>query len=288
MDNLDVLVADRDPRSRRSAARAIGLDPRFRVRSCCGTSTEIRRALTARSFDVVVVDRLQVLAVPPFPDILARGARPEIVISSPTRHDAMAAFDQGVCDFVVQPASADRLRLAVYKAVDKSRLRRGLLSLPLPERLSVQTRNQVDFVNLTDVQAIYTSGERVWIRVRTGSLPSRGTLTFLASVLPAPPFVRVHRRYLINLDHAVLLGKQGRGRVVTLACGQTVPVAEAHEPHLRSVLAARSRNREGDRSLHGRSELVADGDQGGPAWPCRPLRETRAPVTDVTDNPLDR
>ena len=237
-ESVHVLVAADDQRWREVALRAIRADPRFRARSCTAAADELCGTLAGGGFEIAVLPGVGVLHAPHF-RTLQRGDRcPEIVIVSGERGEAPAAFDLGVCDFVTEPFAPERLRLALRRAASRSRLRRRQAPLPPVDRLVSRSRNSMEFIRLADVQAIQSCGRKLWLHMAAGRRRYAGTIASLASLLPSPPFLVVHRGYMINLDHVASWTNGARGLVVTLTCGRIVPVASRHRSRFRALVQA--------------------------------------------------
>jgi two-component system response regulator LytT len=124
---------------------------------------------------------------------LAGGWR-TVVVSAHTGR-AIDAFELGVVDFVPKPFSRERLALALERAsaVQPNERLRYLAALQ-------GTGTAV--VALDRIVAIHGADDYSEIEVADGRrLLHRKSLRLLAGELP-PPFVRIHRSHIVNLDFA--------------------------------------------------------------------------------------
>ena len=239
-ERVRVLVAADGERWRAAALRAIRADPRFRAESCTGKVDDFFGLLAGGGFEVAVLPGLGALRGRRFTTLQGGDGCPEIVIVSGERAEAPAAFDLGVCDFVAQPFAPERLQLALRRAASRSRLRRRQAALPPVDRLVSRSRNCIELIRLDDVQAIQSCDGKLWLHMSAGPRRFSGTIASLAGVLPSPPFLLVHRGYLLNLDHVASWRKAAGGLTVTLTCGRTVPVALRHQPRFRTLVQAQA------------------------------------------------
>jgi DNA-binding LytR/AlgR family response regulator len=134
-----------------------------------------------------------------------------------------------VADYLLKPFSFDRFRTAIDRARLALRARKDTSLLPVP-----LDRGRHEFVRIGDVVSLSADGDYVVIRTTAGKLYTLGPLTSWLDRLPTPPFLRVHRSHVVNVDHVT--GVDGR----TVRAGdETLPVSATHAGEVRAVLAAR-------------------------------------------------
>lgn len=136
---------------------------------------------------------------------------PAIVFVTAFDEHAIRAFETGALDYLLKPASQDRLRAAV----DRIRLQqrdKASTSGPTPASHatgSSQGRRRVigrlgdDYyvLDLNEVIAFRADGEIVWIITAQKRYLASCTLCELTERLQGSQFRRIHRNALINVDH---------------------------------------------------------------------------------------
>jgi DNA-binding LytR/AlgR family response regulator len=170
------------------------------------------------------------------------GDPPGVVFVSAYENAAVEAFELQVLDYLVKPVSRGRIEEAIRRvAADTSRraatdtdgageaatdaglipvsnLRGGGTRL-LPRSDVLYLEAQGDFVRI-----VSEDGGRYLLRSSLGDLASRWS---------AHAFVRVHRRYVVNLRRAVEVRPQLNGTAaLVMADGSEVPVARRNLPDL--------------------------------------------------------
>ena len=159
---------------------------------------------------------------------LANGWRTVVVSAHAER--AIEAFELGVVDFVPKPFSRERLALALSRAA---------ASAP-DERLRYLAALQgsgTTLVRLDDIVAIHGADDYSEIEVAGGGrFLHRKSLQQLGGELP-PPFVRVHRSHIVNLDRVRGLDRtEGGAWQLRLEDGASLPVGRRALGELRKRL----------------------------------------------------
>jgi two-component system, LytTR family, response regulator len=155
---------------------------------------------------------------------LRKLSKPPIVIFT-TAHDqyAVAAFELEALDYLLKPFSAHRFMMALERArqahardsADALERARNLLSRPhgAPlDRIFVREANAVVPLALNEVLRIEAQDDYVSVVTPRRSYLLSLRIGDLEQRLPNPPFVRVHRSHIVNLDHVdASSGWMGRG-----------------------------------------------------------------------------
>lgn len=134
------------------------------------------------------------------------GLRSHVVFVTAHDQHAVAAFDEGAVDYVLKPASAERLARAVARVrerlasppPDLQRLARQLQPKPAaPAWLQASVGTAIHFIDLADV--VYFCSDAKYTRVVTDTMDAhiRLSLKELAEALDANAFWQVHRGYMV-------------------------------------------------------------------------------------------
>ena len=104
-----------------------------------------------------------------------------------------------------------------------------------PHILSLTTPQGTVRLAVTDALYFEVYNHVVKLRRQDGGDSSwRGTLQELESELPPGRFVRVHRSYLVNLEHISVIGRDR----LKLSSGDVVPMGRSDYANIRMGLAA--------------------------------------------------
>lgn len=245
MRHLRAVIADDEPLARKKL-RAF-LTERSDVQ-CVG---EAKNGLEA----VEVVDRLD-------PDLLFLDIRmpglsglevierisvsPHIVFTTAFDRFAVTAFELQALDYLLKPFSEDRLDQALGRARQaigmqkdgelRNRVRDVTDRSGFVSRLFVRKRGQIVPVRIADVELLEAGDEYVTLYSGTDRYFVSVRLRDLEAQLDPAHFVRVHRSYLVNLDHVKALTPYDGARLqVELANGRSVVASRSHSKALRRL-----------------------------------------------------
>ncbi len=157
-------------------------------------SLSAARTLMTRRFDLLFLD-LNLNGSDGFKLLEEASASPfQTVVVSAHHEQAVRAFDYGVADFVAKPWTAERLRVAVERATDRTSPGRARC-------LVVRKGRELRTIRVDDITFIRGADDYSELHLRDGNVHlHEKTLTSLESMLPAC-FARVHRSYIANFDH---------------------------------------------------------------------------------------
>jgi two-component system LytT family response regulator len=153
---------------------------------------------------------------------------------------ALKAFRFSALDYLLKPLDPQELQEAIQKAEKRSRIDQrqiDLLRLQLhggqhPQKIAVPYQSGIVFVDLKDI--VYCEAEsnytKVFLTTGKNYLLSR-TLRDVQEVLEERNFLRVHRQYLVNLDHIRMYHK-GEAAYLVMHGDINIPVAKNQKERL--------------------------------------------------------
>ncbi len=230
---LRTLVVDDEPLAREGVAMLLAGDSDIEIIGQCADGDAALQAIRRDNPDLVFLDvqmpkrnGFEVL------DGLAPRERPVVVFVTAFDQFAIRAFEVSAIDYLFKPFSDERFHQALSRAKEQIRKNQkmeldqrveALLSYmrkmmdsgaagpiaggPVPliaecaERIVVKSRGDLHFVKVRDVLWIEAQGD--FIRVQTAEQPQlvRETLQSMEKKLDASRFIRIHRSFLVNVEH---------------------------------------------------------------------------------------
>ena len=208
------------------------------------TGVEALRLLHQRPFDVVFLDiqmpGLDGLELAGFLSGLPRS--PALVFVTAYEEYAIRAFELRADEYLMKPVRPERLRETLDRV--QRRLRYEPASAPQEpaarlERLPVEAAGRTVLVDLSDIRFAEARDDVVYVKTAEQVYPTRFSLHELERRLPNPPFLRIHRAFLVNLKNVVEIRPYFNGAYLLKTNdrqGTELTVSRGHVKNLRSLL----------------------------------------------------
>jgi two-component system, LytTR family, response regulator len=230
---IKVIVADDERVARRRMVRLLREEPDITVIAECAGGRAAVEHIKAESPDLVLLD-VQMPDLDGLGVIDAVGVErmPPVVFVTAFDQYAIRAFELHAVDYLLKPYDSERFREALSRARERlgrgradgadleqlrALLRDALVASPKPdgagratnghregvERLAVRINGGLRIVRTSDVDWFETDGNYIRLHVAGANHLIRSTAVNLESQLDPRRFVRIHRRFLVNLDRIV-------------------------------------------------------------------------------------
>ena len=231
---MNVLIAEDEAPAARRLERMVGerLGSRLGRVVVAPTIEAARAELRGSRFDLLLLD-LDLNGADGF-SLLADGDGPRVVVVSARSDRAIDAFNHAVVDFVTKPVAAERLGLALDRALASSG------DAGTGGALAVRSAGRIDLAAFTDIVALSGADDYVEVVLADGRRFLHDTrLSELERRLPAG-FARVHRSHIVNTAHLKAVRVlPGRRRALELAGGVVIPVSRARADGLERIIRSR-------------------------------------------------
>lgn len=246
-DTLACIVADDEPLACARIARLAG-QAGLNVLSSAANGLEASRLIRELAPDIAFLDirmpgmnGLQLVE-----ELSGLPSPPVIVFVTAYAEHALTAFELSALDYVVKPVEADRFFAATERAKAaalgrKSRETldrlRGALQSRRPELLTFRNGTKLVSVPPADVVRFHAVDDYVEAHVTSSSYLLSVTMNALEAALAFPPFLRVHRSHIINVDKVRSARPViGGGMILDMADGAAIPVSRARSDKVRRIL----------------------------------------------------
>lgn len=202
-----VIVAEDDDHARDYVSDLVREHVDLELGAAVSNAVDLRSEIGASAtdgnpFELAILD-IDLRGVPVF-EVLRKippSRRPAIILLSAYREFGPEAFELRAVDYLVKPCPEPKFFAAVERAVNRIRRRRkrreeirgqefGLL-LPASGEMRMIAFDEIIYLQANDKQTI--------VRTENESLAANKALTELAGRLPVEQFMRVHRRFVVNV-----------------------------------------------------------------------------------------
>jgi two-component system LytT family response regulator len=257
---LTVIVADDEKLARRRLVRLVEETGEAEVVAACTGGRDAVEQTIARQPNLLFLD-VQMPDLDGFAVLreLAGKASPATVFVTAFDQYAVRAFDVHAVDYLLKPFDTARFREAFARAkdrlsahsrgADEDRIRALLIDYaaglqptakePL-DRVAVRVDGVLKIIRVADIDWWETDGNYVRLHVGGASHLLRSTAASIEPQLDSRAFIRIHRRYIVNVDRIVEVQPWFAGdAVAVLRNGTKLRVSRTYRERLHARLGAR-------------------------------------------------
>ena len=168
---------------------------------------------------------------------------PILFLSAVREEETMVKALKGADDYIAKPFGSLELRERVRKILDRRQAGgapgAGPGELPY-ERVPVQIGNEIFLIPSREVYFVKASDNYSYVNTRGKSFLADFSIGDLEEKLsPHGHFLRVHRSYIVNLDHVQKMRKDSPQKVVIVLGDDSqseVPVGSSYYPEVKGIL----------------------------------------------------
>lgn len=209
------------------------------------TSVEALRLLHQRAFDALFLDiQMPGLTGLELAATLAGLPRqPAIVFVTAYDEYAVRAFELRAVDYLLKPVAPERLRETLERIRQRLRPAEAHPSAAPPyallQRLPAEAAGRTVLIDLSAIRFAEARGDIVYVKTADRLFPTRFSLQELERRLPYPPFLRIHRAFIVNLRHVIEIRPYFNGAYLLKADdvdGTELTVSRGHVKSLRALL----------------------------------------------------
>ena len=203
---INVIIVDDEPLAQEVLENYIERLPDLKLVGKCSNAIEANEMLQKHSVDLMLLD----IQMPQLTgiDFLKTLTNPPLVVFTTAFSDyAIEGFELDALDYLLKPISFDRFLKAINRAKEQLELKDRPASAadgklePAEDFIFVKADKKLVKVNYNDILYIEGLKDYVIIRMPDSRVITLQTMKSLETKLPAGTFKRIHRSYIVNLDH---------------------------------------------------------------------------------------
>lgn len=205
------LIVDDEPLARRLIASHVSKIEGLVLVGECGNAIEAANLLRTRSVDLIFLD-IQMPEMTGFQFASTLKNPPAIILTTAFRDYAPEAFDLNVIDYLLKPISFERLLKSVNKYFDRE-LAKGNSGISITNDedrfVHIKADRKIHKVRESEILYIESLDDYVKVHLKDTILVTRENISALEEKLPYPPFVRIHRSFIINSKWVKTISSDG-------------------------------------------------------------------------------
>lgn len=205
------LIVDDEPLARKLIASHASKIEGLELVGECGNAIEAANLLRTRSVDLIFLD-IQMPEMTGLQFVSTLKNPPAIILTTAFRDYAPEAFDLNVVDYLLKPISFERLLKSVNKFFDRELVKESSsVSISHEEDRSIHIKadRKIHKVRESEILYIESLDDYVKIHLKDVILITRENISTLEEKLPHPPFVRIHRSFIVNSKWVKIISSDG-------------------------------------------------------------------------------
>ena len=194
------LIVDDEPLARKLIASHCSKIEGLELVGECGNAIEAANFLRNKSVDLIFLD-IQMPEMTGFQLASTLKNPPAIILTTAFRDYAPEAFDLNVVDYLLKPISFERLLKSVNKFFDQAIEKGNSIASVIHEEqrfVHIKADRKIHKVSEAEILYIESLDDYVKVHLKDMTLITRENISTLEDKLPYPPFVRIHRSFIIN------------------------------------------------------------------------------------------
>ena len=240
-----VIIVDDEALARGLLRELLASHPDVEIIAECGNGFEAVKAVTEKKPDLLLLD-VQMPKLDGFDVLELIGNEVPVIFVTAYDQYAIRAFQVHAVDYLLKPFGAERLAEALTRAQARIKSREGppraLVTEARPpraplERILIRDRSDVHVIPVTRVDYVESQDDYVSIATAGKKYLKEQTLTELEELLDPTRFIRIHRRYLLNVSRLARIEQsETDSRLAILQDGTELPISKTGYAKLREIL----------------------------------------------------
>ncbi|MFJ8100093.1 LytR/AlgR family response regulator transcription factor [Lysinibacillus sp. NPDC096212] len=169
--------------------------------------------------------------------------KPEIIFATAYDEYALQAFEVNAFDYILKPFEQERVQSAVEKLVAKRRATQAKtmeklkdLQLDKLDKLTVYINDRILLINIQEILYCTSEDSKTIVVTEKGRYFASESLAVLEKKLNLKGFVRVHRAFIVNLEHIVELEPWSSSKYnLILHNRHSIPISRLYMKDVRKI-----------------------------------------------------
>ena len=243
---LRVIVVDDEALARTLLRELLAAHQDVEIIAECGNGFEAVKAVTEKKPDLLLLD-IQMPKLDGFDVLELIGSDVPVIFVTAYDQYAIKAFQVHAVDYLLKPFGAERLaealararaRIAAHEMLPAKALVAEARAARSPlERILIRDKADVHVIPVAKIDYFESQDDYVSLKVGGRQLLKEQTLAELEQLLDPNRFVRIHRRYLLNVARLVRIEQSATdSRIAILHDGTELPISRSGYAKLRELL----------------------------------------------------
>ena len=237
---LRVVLCDDERLALQRLRQLIAPHPNFQIVGEANTKAAAIKLIRKERPDALFLD-VQMPGATGFDLLKALHPPPKTVMVTAYAKYALQAFDLEAIDYLIKPVTPQRFAQALHRLVTACTKKTVISKTPysLQDRICLRTPHQSMVIPIDSIPLLQADGDFTRIHIpNSAPLMICQPLGSYEKILPFPPFARIDRSHIINLNHITRLERKSRdeANLVLEGVNDKIPIGRAAQLRLKDQL----------------------------------------------------
>ena len=201
---LSCIAVDDEPLALDLLVDNISRIPFLELRKRCSNVQEALVALNEQAIDLIYLD-IQMPGLTGIQFLKSLTNPPQIIFITAYKHYAIEGFDLNVTDYLLKPVAFERFLQSANKAKEEKEKRNWQPAVPEKSPTHFFVNADYHLVKIHIPNILFVEGLKDYVKIylsdRDRPIITRMTMKNIEQLLPVNDFLRVHKSFIICLDH---------------------------------------------------------------------------------------
>jgi two-component system LytT family response regulator len=242
---IQTVIVDDEALARSVLREFLAVHDDIEIAAECSNGFEAVKVVAELKPDLVLLD-IQMPKLDGFEVLELIGANVAVIFVTAYDQYALRAFEVHAIDYLLKPFSPERLAEALDRArirvVTREKVPEALVAAararqtPL-ERILIRDRADVHVIPVGTIDYVESQDDYVSVKAGGKGFLKEQTLAELETLLDKDIFVRIHRRYILNIARLSKIELAAKDtRIAILADGTKLPISRSGYARLKELL----------------------------------------------------
>ena len=243
--NIKVLIIDDEQPARDIIKLFLHDHENMKLLGQCKNGFEGMKMIAELKPDLIFLD-IQMPKIDGFEMLELIEEPPAVIFCTAYDEYAIKAFEYRAVDYLLKPFTKQRFDEAMKKAeagMSAGSPKRNELTVLSEvyhrelERIAIKTGDKIDIISVDAIHYLEAQDDYVEIHADDKKYLKQQTMKYYESALKSDKFVRIHRRFIVNITEILVLEKYGKETYVAiLKNGDRLTVSATGYKRLKDVL----------------------------------------------------
>jgi DNA-binding LytR/AlgR family response regulator len=197
---MNCIIVDDDEVSRSAMEHLVAQADFLKLVKMCSHPVEALNAINNEKIDLILLD----IEMPELNglDLIKSIEKPPLVILATSKKDyAAQAYDCNVVDYLVKPIATERFFKAVTKAKEIFEGSKYVSDHTNADYLYIKTNSTLHKISTKEILWVEALGDYITMHLEAKKYIIHSKMKTIESKLSPDKFVRVHRSFIVSIDH---------------------------------------------------------------------------------------